>query len=104
VAALNTAMRDVSGRGVLYRQAIAERLGINSTDLECRADATRCGNRVAALWEGRAGLAARFLHGVQGASLAALSELRRHTPPEGGDAVAPRRADDADRVGNKLRR
>lgn len=97
-------MRDVSGRGVLYRQAVAERLGLNSTDLECRADTTRRRNRVGALWEGRAGLAARFLHGVQGASLAALSELRRHTPPEGGDAVAPRRADDADSLGNKLRR
>jgi DNA-binding MarR family transcriptional regulator len=35
VAALNTAMRDVSGHGVLYSQAVAERLGINSTDLEC---------------------------------------------------------------------
>src|SRR5262245_6334425 len=34
-AALNTAMRDVSGQGVLYSQAVAERLGMNSTDLEC---------------------------------------------------------------------
>jgi DNA-binding MarR family transcriptional regulator len=34
-AALNAAMRDVSGQGVLYSQAVAERLGINSTDLEC---------------------------------------------------------------------
>jgi DNA-binding MarR family transcriptional regulator len=34
-AALNGAMRDVSGQGVLYSQAVAERLGINSTDLEC---------------------------------------------------------------------
>jgi DNA-binding MarR family transcriptional regulator len=28
-------MRDASGQGVLYSQAVAERLGINSTDLEC---------------------------------------------------------------------
>jgi DNA-binding MarR family transcriptional regulator len=35
VAALNAAMREVSGQGVLYSQAVAERLGINSTDLEC---------------------------------------------------------------------
>jgi DNA-binding MarR family transcriptional regulator len=35
VTALNRAMRDASGQGVLYSQAVAERLGINSTDLEC---------------------------------------------------------------------
>src|SRR5919204_2481761 len=35
VAALNRAMRDASGQGVLSSQAVAERLGINSTDLEC---------------------------------------------------------------------
>src|SRR5215471_6133971 len=34
-AALNAAMRDVSGQGVLYSLAVAERLGMNSTDLEC---------------------------------------------------------------------
>jgi DNA-binding MarR family transcriptional regulator len=34
-AALNAAMRDVSGQGVLYSQAVADRLGMNSTDLEC---------------------------------------------------------------------
>ena len=34
-AALNAAMRDVSGQGVLYSQAVAVRLGMNSTDLEC---------------------------------------------------------------------
>jgi DNA-binding MarR family transcriptional regulator len=33
--ALNAAMRDASGQGVLYSQAVADRLGINSTDLEC---------------------------------------------------------------------
>jgi DNA-binding MarR family transcriptional regulator len=35
MAALNRAMRDASGQGVLYSQAVAARLGINSTDLEC---------------------------------------------------------------------
>ena len=35
IAALNLALRAVSGQGVLYSQALAERLGINSTDLEC---------------------------------------------------------------------
>jgi DNA-binding MarR family transcriptional regulator len=34
-AALNAAMRDASGQGVLYNQAVAGRLGMNSTDLEC---------------------------------------------------------------------
>jgi DNA-binding MarR family transcriptional regulator len=34
-AALNVAMRDASGQGVLYSQLVAERLGMNSTDLEC---------------------------------------------------------------------
>jgi DNA-binding MarR family transcriptional regulator len=35
IAALNTAMRDASGQGVMYSHAVAQRLGINSTDLEC---------------------------------------------------------------------
>ena len=35
VTALNRAMRDASGQGVIYSQVVAERLGINSTDLEC---------------------------------------------------------------------
>jgi len=34
-AALENALRDVSGHGVLYSQAVAGRLGVNSTDLEC---------------------------------------------------------------------
>jgi DNA-binding MarR family transcriptional regulator len=34
-AALNAAMRDVSGQSVLYSQAVADRLGMNSSDLEC---------------------------------------------------------------------
>jgi DNA-binding MarR family transcriptional regulator len=33
--ALNHAMRESSGKGVIYSQAVAARLGINSTDLEC---------------------------------------------------------------------
>jgi hypothetical protein len=28
-------MCDASGQGVMYSQAVAQRLGINSTDLEC---------------------------------------------------------------------
>jgi DNA-binding MarR family transcriptional regulator len=35
IMALNRAMRDASGHGVIYSQVVAERLGINSTDLEC---------------------------------------------------------------------
>jgi DNA-binding MarR family transcriptional regulator len=35
VTALTTAMRNASGQGVMYSQAVAQRLGINSTDLEC---------------------------------------------------------------------
>jgi DNA-binding MarR family transcriptional regulator len=33
--ALNLVQREVSGRSVLHSQIIAERLGVNSTDLEC---------------------------------------------------------------------
>jgi DNA-binding MarR family transcriptional regulator len=35
ITALNTALREASGQGVMYSQAVAHRLGINSTDLEC---------------------------------------------------------------------
>jgi DNA-binding MarR family transcriptional regulator len=35
MAALSAALREASGQGVLYSQAAAERLGVNSTDLEC---------------------------------------------------------------------
>jgi len=35
IAALHMALRDTSGLGVLFSQALAERAGINSTDLEC---------------------------------------------------------------------
>src|SRR5262245_54483749 len=35
LTALNRAMRDASSQGVLYSQAVAEHLGVNSTDLEC---------------------------------------------------------------------
>jgi DNA-binding MarR family transcriptional regulator len=33
--ALNVAMREMSGQGVLFSQAVAQRLGIASSDLEC---------------------------------------------------------------------
>ena len=35
LVALNHALRAVSGQGVLYSQALAAALGVNSTDLEC---------------------------------------------------------------------
>ena len=35
IGRLNQAMREASGMGVLFSHAMAERLGINSTDLEC---------------------------------------------------------------------
>src|SRR5260221_14723009 len=35
MAELEQALRKASAQGVLYSQAVAERLGINSTDLEC---------------------------------------------------------------------
>lgn len=35
MAALNLAMRNASGQGVIYSQMVAERLGVNSSDLEC---------------------------------------------------------------------
>ncbi|HXQ17730.1 MAG TPA: MarR family transcriptional regulator [Caulobacteraceae bacterium] len=35
MAALNALLREVSGQGVLYSHAVASRLGISSSDLEC---------------------------------------------------------------------
>jgi DNA-binding MarR family transcriptional regulator len=35
MAALNRALRNVSGQAVLFSQALAERLGLSSSDLEC---------------------------------------------------------------------
>jgi DNA-binding MarR family transcriptional regulator len=35
IAALNAAMREVNGQGVRFSNAVAARLGINTTDLEC---------------------------------------------------------------------
>lgn len=35
MAQLEQALQDVSGTGVLFSHAVAERLGINATDLEC---------------------------------------------------------------------
>ena len=35
MAQLEQALQDVSGTGVLFSQAVAERLGVNATDLEC---------------------------------------------------------------------
>lgn len=35
MAALNALLREVSGQGVLYSHAVASRLGIGSSDLEC---------------------------------------------------------------------
>ena len=35
IAALHVALRDTSGLGALFSHALAERAGINSTDLEC---------------------------------------------------------------------
>jgi DNA-binding MarR family transcriptional regulator len=32
---MNAAMRDMSGQGVLFSHAVAARLGVHSTDLEC---------------------------------------------------------------------
>src|SRR5438477_8019280 len=35
MADLNLLLRDVSGLGVMYSQAVGARLGLNGTDLEC---------------------------------------------------------------------
>jgi len=35
MAALNRAMREVSGQGVIYSQAVADRVGLAARDLEC---------------------------------------------------------------------
>jgi hypothetical protein len=36
IAAPNAVIRDVSGQSVIYSQAVAQRWGINSTDLDWR--------------------------------------------------------------------
>ena len=41
--ALMGALRDVSGQSVVYSQAVAARLGVNSTDLECLGHITARG-------------------------------------------------------------
>jgi DNA-binding MarR family transcriptional regulator len=35
IEALNVAMREASGQGVLYSQAVAQRLGVSPADMEC---------------------------------------------------------------------
>ena len=35
IAKLNRATREASGLGVVFGEAVAERLGVNPTDLEC---------------------------------------------------------------------
>jgi len=62
-AALNAAMRDASGKGVLYSQAVAGRLGINSTDLECLDHILR-GPVTAGMLAGLTGLTTGAITGV----------------------------------------
>src|ERR1700761_6898009 len=48
--ALENAMRDVSGAGVLFSQAVGQRLGLNSTDLEslgCLMDGPKTAGQLA---------------------------------------------------------
>jgi DNA-binding MarR family transcriptional regulator len=64
VAALNTAMREASGQGVMYSQAVAQRLGINSTDLECLDHIVLRGPLTAGALAGATGLTTGAITGV----------------------------------------
>src|SRR5260370_7206883 len=80
-AALNAAMRDVSGQGVLYSQAVAERLGMNSTDLECLDHISR-GPLTAGRLAELTGLTTGAITGV-------IDPLQRARPSRPGPAPYP---------------
>jgi DNA-binding MarR family transcriptional regulator len=63
ITKLAAAMRDVSGLSVLHSQAVAGRLGINSTDLEC-LDLVERGPVAAGALAGATGLTTGAITGV----------------------------------------
>ena len=99
MAALEAAMRDVSGLGVLHSQAVARRLGINSTDLECLG-AMASGSTTAGALAQATGLTTGAITGVidrlERAGFARREHDARdrrkvlvHPTPEVGQKVAP---------------
>jgi DNA-binding MarR family transcriptional regulator len=64
IAELNRAMRDASGQGLLYSQAVAIRLGINSIDLECLDIIAARGSMTAAELAAATGLTQGTIAGV----------------------------------------
>jgi DNA-binding MarR family transcriptional regulator len=64
IAALHVAMRNASGQGVLFSQAMADRLGINSSDLECLDYVVLGGPQPAGALAERTGLTTGAITGV----------------------------------------
>lgn len=64
IAALNLAMRDSSGQGVLFSQAVAGRLGIASSDLECLSLVAQSGSLPAGALAEATGLTTGAITGV----------------------------------------
>jgi DNA-binding MarR family transcriptional regulator len=64
IAELNAGMREVSGLGVLYSQAVAEKLGMNSTDLECLGHILAQGPITAGVLAAATGLTTGAITGV----------------------------------------
>src|SRR5262249_31220013 len=79
IVALNRAMRDASGQGVLYSQAVAERIGINSTDLECLYSIVSRVHICGGEWAAATGLTTGEIPGVSAGLEKAVSARRnRH--------------------------
>src|SRR5262245_34204026 len=79
-AAVNAAMRDASGQGVLYSQAVATRLGMNGTDLECLDHILR-GPVTAGRLAGLTGLTSGAITGVID-RLEGIGLVRRESDPD----------------------
>ena len=96
-AELNAVMRDVSGTGVLYSQAVAAHLGVNSTDLECLDHVVQRGPLTAGALAEATGLTTGAITGVidrlERAGFArrnSVSEDRRKVLVEVSDAALAR--------------
>jgi DNA-binding MarR family transcriptional regulator len=64
IADIHVAIRNASGQGVLFSQAMADRLGINSTDLECLDYVVLSGPQTAGALAEMTGLSTGAITGV----------------------------------------
>ena len=80
IQALNQALREASGHSLLYSQAVAARLGINSTDLECLDFLGRRGPMTAGAMAEEAGLTTGAVTGIVD-RLEAAGLARRSSDP-----------------------